>query len=100
MSDELDALTKTHTWDLVDLPSEKFAVGYKWVYRIKTQSDGSMERYKARLVAKGFSQDYGIDYEETFALVTRLTSVRSLLAVTTRFFFFFFFFYTKHLHKH
>jgi len=92
MSDELDALTKTHTWDLVDLPSEKFAVGYKWVYRIKTQSDGSMERYKARLVAKGFSQDYGIDYEETFALVTRLTSVRSLLAVTTRFFFFFFFF--------
>jgi hypothetical protein len=81
MSDELDALTKTHTWDLVDLPYEKFAVGYKWVYRIKTQSDGSMEQYKARLVAKGFSQDYGIDYEETFAHVARLTSVRSLLAV-------------------
>jgi hypothetical protein len=81
MSDELDALSQTHTWDLVDLPSTKSAVGYKWVYKIKTRADGSAERYKACLVAKGFAQEYGIDYEETFVPVARLTSVRSLLTV-------------------
>jgi hypothetical protein len=83
MSEELYALSKTHTWDLVDLSSGKTAVGCKWVYKIKTKSDGSVERYKARLVAKGFNQEYGIDYEETFAPVARLTSIHSILAVAS-----------------
>ncbi|KAL3498698.1 hypothetical protein ACH5RR_041430 [Cinchona calisaya] len=81
MNDELQALEQMHTWDLVDLPPEKSAVGCKWVYKIKTHSDGTIERYKARLVAKDFAQEHGIDYEETFAPAARLTSVRSLLAV-------------------
>lgn len=82
MTAELEALAQTHTWDLVDVPPGKQPIGCKWVYKIKTRSDGSIERYKARLVAKGFAHEYGIDYEETFALVARLTYVRSLLAIS------------------
>jgi hypothetical protein len=81
MTDELDALHKTHTWDMTILPLSKSTVGCKWVYKIKTRPDGSVERYKACLVAKRFTQEYGIDYEETFAPVARLTSIQSLLAV-------------------
>ena len=81
MAEELQALISTHNWDLVDLPRDKFVVGCKQVYKIKTRADGSIDRYKARLVAKGFTQEYDIDYEETFAPVARLTSVRSLIAI-------------------
>ena len=81
MKEELDALSKNHTWDLVTLPPRKSVVGCKWIYKIKTRSDGSIERYKTRLVAKGFTQEYGIDYEETFAPITRISSVRALLAI-------------------
>ena len=79
---ELDALSKNHTWDLVTLPLGKSVVGCKWIYKIKTRSDGSIERYKAYLVAKGFTQEYEIDYEETFTSVARISSIRALLAVT------------------
>ena len=81
MKEELDALHKTGTWYLVDLPSGKSTIGYKWVYKIKTRSHGIVDRYKARLVARGFTQEYGIYYEETFSHVARLSFVRTLIIV-------------------
>ena len=81
MKEELDALTKNYTWDLVILPPRQSVVGCKWIYKIKTHSDGFIEHYKAHLVAKGFTQEYEIDYEETFTPVARISSVRALLAI-------------------
>ena len=69
MKEELDALHKIGTWDLVDLPSGKSAICCKWVYKIKTRSDCTVDRYKDRLIARGFTQEHEIDYEETFAHV-------------------------------
>ena len=75
-------LHKTRTWDLVDFPSGKYAIRCKWVYKIKTRSDGTVDRYKARLVAMDFTQEYGIDYEETFAQVARLSFVMTLISIS------------------
>jgi len=65
MTEEISALHKTNTWELVPLPLRKRVIGSRWVYKIKTKSDGSVERYKAHLITKEFSQQYGMDYEET-----------------------------------
>ena len=81
MKEELDALSKNHTWDLVTLLPEKSVVSCKWIYKIKTCSNGSIERYKARLVAKGLTQEYKIDYEEAFTPVARISYVHALLAI-------------------
>ena len=82
MKEELDALHKTGTWDPVDLPSIKSAIDCKWVYKIKTRSDDTVNRCKARLVARGFTQEYEIDYEETFAPMARLSSIMTLIVVS------------------
>jgi len=81
MSDELAALERTSTWDLVPLPPGDVPITCKWVYKVKTRSDGSVERYKARLVARGFQQEHGRDYDETFAPVAHMTTIRTLVAV-------------------
>ena len=62
-------------------PPGQSVVSCRWVYKIKTKTNGSVECYKACLVPKGFTQEYDIDYEETFALVALLTSVRCLIAM-------------------
>ena len=82
MKEELDALHETGTLDLVDLPFGKSAIGCKWVYKIKTRSDGTVDHYKAHLVARGFAHEYGIDYEETFAPMARLSFVKTLISVS------------------
>jgi len=81
MNLELQALENNHTWVLTPLPPGKKAIGCKWIYRTKFKSDGSIDKYKARLVAQGYSQQFGIDYDETFAPVAKMTTVRALLAV-------------------
>jgi len=83
MAEEIAALERTRTWDLVPIPAHVRPITCKWVYKVKTRSDGSLERYKASLVARGFQQEHGRDYDETFALVAHMTTVRTLLAVAS-----------------
>lgn len=80
IKEEVDALNKNDTWEVVPKPEEKNVIGSKWVFKVKRNSNGQIERYKARLCAKGFSQIQGEDYQETFAPTTRFDTVRIALA--------------------
>ena len=76
MLEKIHALDEYHTWDLVDLPKEKKAVGCKWVFVVKENLDFSVFRLKDRLVAKGYVQIYGVDNSDTFSHMGKLTFVR------------------------
>ena len=82
--DEYQSLLDNDTWDLVKLPRGRKAIGCKWVFKVKHDGDGEVERFKGRLVAKGYSQKYGIDYDETFSPVVRFSSIRTLLALAVQ----------------
>ncbi|CAH9111355.1 unnamed protein product, partial [Cuscuta europaea] len=81
MQKEIDALERTRTWELRDLPPGKKLIFCKWVYKIKYKSDGSIDHYKVRLVVCGNRQVQGIDYDETFAPVAKMVTIRTLLAI-------------------
>jgi hypothetical protein len=81
MNAEYEALKRNQTWIIVDRPQGKKTVESRWVLRTKFKKDGSVDRRKARLVAKGFTQKPGIDFNETFAPVARLGSIRLFMAI-------------------
>jgi len=81
MDEEMVALDANATWELVALPEDKKAIGCKWVYKIKDNADGSMSKYKTRLVAKGYAQTYGIDYEETYSPIAKMTTIRTIITM-------------------
>lgn len=85
MKSEMKSLKDNDVWDLVELPAGREAVGSKWVFKLKTGADGTVERYKARLVAQGYTQKYGTDYDETFCPVVRQESLRVLLTLSVRY---------------
>ena len=78
---ELNALENARTWSVVKRPKGENIVGCKWVFRIKRNMDGEIDKYKARLVAKGYSQVYGVDYYDTYAPVAQLASLRTILTI-------------------
>jgi hypothetical protein len=79
--EEMTSLTNNDTWDVVDLPPGQKAIGSGWVFKVKRNADGSVERYKGRIVAKGCGQRPGIDYNEVFAPTFRPAALRLILAI-------------------
>ena len=81
MDAEYSSLMENETWDLVPPPEGVNVVGSRWVFKIKRDEEGEIDRHKARLVAQGYSQTQGVDYQEVFSPVARQASLRSLLAL-------------------
>ncbi|GAB2273823.1 hypothetical protein Dimus_039054 [Dionaea muscipula] len=85
MDEEIQAIERNKTWELVNLPKGCKAIGVKWVYKLKKDTKGNIVKHKARLVVKGYNQRLGIDYNEVFAPVARMETVRLLVAIAAQF---------------
>ena len=84
MEEKINMIEKNKTWELVNRPEDKDIIGVKWVYKTKLNSDGSIQSYKARLIVKGYLQQCGIAYNETFAPIARLDTIRVLIALAAQ----------------
>nr|GEU31627.1 peroxidase 9 [Tanacetum cinerariifolium] len=78
---EIDYILQNHTWELVDLAPGCKPLGYKWIFKKKMKADGTIDKYKSRLVIKGYRQRDGLDYFDTYSPITRITSIRMVLAI-------------------
>ena len=84
MDNEIRAIKKNDTWELVGLPTNKRSIGVKWVHKTKYNPKGEIDRFKARLVAKGYKQKPGIDYFEVFVHGARLDTIRMIISLSTQ----------------
>ena len=85
MKHEMKSMKGNGVWDLVELPKGVKPIGCKWIFKTKWDSKGNIVRYKARLVAKGFTQKEGIDYKETFSLVSSKDSFRIIMTLVAHY---------------
>jgi hypothetical protein len=81
MMEEYNSIMKNDVWEVVPRLEGKSAVTSRWLYKLKHAADGSIEKYKALFVARGFSQVEGVDYDETFVLFGRYTSIRAVISI-------------------
>jgi len=77
-------IERNQMWELVDISQHKKAIGVRWVYRTKLNSDGYVNKYKARLVVKGYARMFGVDFSETFTPIARMDTIRMLLALVAQ----------------
>ena len=84
MVEEYESIVRNCVWDVVPRLENKLVVSSRWLYKVKKAADGSVEKHKARFVACGFSQVEGIDYDETFSLFARYSSIRAMLALSAQ----------------
>ena len=84
LQEEMSSMQNNNVWELVDLPPRRKTIGNKWVLKVKRKVDGSIDRFKAHLVAKGYTQQEGIDYEDSFSLMVRFASIHLILPIVAK----------------
>ena len=84
MDEQIECIEKKQTWELVDVPKDKDVVSIKWIYKTKQDADGNVQKKKERMVAIGFTQQPGIDFNEIFAPVACMDTIRTVLAIATQ----------------
>ena len=72
MDEEIECIEKNQTWELDDVPKYKDVINIKWIYKTKQYVDGNVQKHKETMVARGCTQQPGIDFNETFALVAHM----------------------------
>ena len=84
MVEEYDSIMKNQVWEVVSRPQGKKVVGSRWIYKVKHAAERSVDKYKEHFVENGFSQNEGIDYEETFTPIARYSSIRTIISLATK----------------
>ena len=81
MHEELNQFVRNDVWELAPRPEGVYVIGTKWIFKNKTDKDGEIIRNKSQLVAQGYTQVEGLDFDESFALVAMLESIRILMSI-------------------